>query len=226
MPGLREWVLAPFARMKERRKAQQVAESFWKSCANAAVGSAELYRTQQEQIERMLVPHLRQEHVLLDIGCGDGGFTVQVAKHCKHIDAFDLAPKLIEAAGETAKREGVDNVSFRVGDVREVLKPGQQYDHVLCMGLFTAIPDQRIFEDTVRLLPRLMASGGYLLLKDSMSLGEEELLIKDDYAAIYRNEAEYLGAFQKAGFSLRSQADLAMSFNKRQVSKLFLLRKD
>ncbi len=225
MPGLREWVMAPLSRILERRKAQQVAEAFWKGCTNAAVGSPELYRTQQEQMDRLFVPHLRPEQVLLDIGCGDGGFTLQMAKHCKHVDAFDLAPRLIDAAMQAARREGIENVSFQVGDVRTALRPVEQYDHVLCMGLFTAIPDTSIFEDTVRLLPRLMASGGYLLLKDSMSLGAEELLIQDSYAAIYRNEAEYLGTFQRAGFRMCAQADLALSFNKRQVSKLFLLQK-
>jgi SAM-dependent methyltransferase len=66
-----------------------------------------------------------------DVGCGKGASTILLAKAFpkSKFFGFDYHDKSIEAAGETAKREGVDDrVTFEVAKAKEF--PGKGYDFV------------------------------------------------------------------------------------------------
>ena len=66
-----------------------------------------------------------------DVGCGKGASTLLMAKAFpkSQFFGFDYHDKSIEAAGESAKREGIaDRVSFNVSKAKEF--PGKDYDFV------------------------------------------------------------------------------------------------
>jgi ubiquinone/menaquinone biosynthesis C-methylase UbiE len=66
-----------------------------------------------------------------DVGCGLGASTMLMAKAFpkSHFFGFDYHDKSIEAARESAKREGVaDRVKFEVAKAKEY--PGKDYDFV------------------------------------------------------------------------------------------------
>ena len=66
-----------------------------------------------------------------DVGCGKGSSTILMAKAFpkSHIYGFDYHDKSIEAARESAKRQGVaDRVTFDVAKAKEF--PGKDYDFV------------------------------------------------------------------------------------------------
>ena len=66
-----------------------------------------------------------------DVGCGKGASTILMAKAFpkSHIFGFDYHDKSIEAARESAKRQGVaDRVTFEVAKAKEF--PGKDYDFV------------------------------------------------------------------------------------------------
>jgi len=66
-----------------------------------------------------------------DVGCGKGSSTILMAKAFpkSHIYGFDYHDKSIEAARESAKRQGVaDRVTFEVAKAKEF--PGKDYDFV------------------------------------------------------------------------------------------------
>jgi SAM-dependent methyltransferase len=68
---------------------------------------------------------------MADVGCGKGASTILMAKAYpkSHFFGFDYHDKSIEAARETAKREGVaDRVTFEVAKAKEF--PGKDYDFV------------------------------------------------------------------------------------------------
>lgn len=49
-----------------------------------------------------LLPHLRPDGVALEIGCGGGRVSVQVAPHCRWLIALDTAPAMMAALREAA----------------------------------------------------------------------------------------------------------------------------
>ena len=57
---------------------------------------------------------------VVDLGCGSGALTVEVARWARSVLAIDKAEPSLRAARERAGREGVDNVHFLCADLCEV----------------------------------------------------------------------------------------------------------
>lgn len=83
-------------------------------------------------IETLIPPTHYPE--LLDLACGRGRHSVNMARKGYRVTGVDLAPRAIKAAEERAAAEGVHSVSFYVGDMRTL--SGGPYDAVL--NLFTS----------------------------------------------------------------------------------------
>ena len=59
---------------------------------------------------------LDENTVALDIGCGTGSFTLELARHCKKVYALDISPKMLDALEGKAKERGVTNIERFLGD--------------------------------------------------------------------------------------------------------------
>lgn len=55
---------------------------------------------------------------VLDCGCGDGTFTLEVAKQARRVVGVDYAENMIDEARNAAKTQGVINVTFLVSHAR------------------------------------------------------------------------------------------------------------
>jgi SAM-dependent methyltransferase len=75
-----------------------------------------------------LLPHLRPGLDLLDVGCGPGTLTVDLATRVApggDVLGIDVADDVVAAAEQEARARGVDNVRFAPGDFRALgLGPG------------------------------------------------------------------------------------------------------
>ena len=65
---------------------------------------------------------------ILEIGCGDGRLTRQLAAVATSIVGVDPDPERIAAARRAAKAEGTTNVSFRVGSAERMRFGGGAFD--------------------------------------------------------------------------------------------------
>src|SRR5690349_25086699 len=65
-----------------------------------------------------LLPHLQQGMSILDVGCGPGTITVDLAELVApgRVVGIDSSPEVVEQARAHAAERGVTNVEFRVGD--------------------------------------------------------------------------------------------------------------
>lgn len=214
-----------FENQKKETKYQKTASSYWKSSRNSYIGSEEIYTKQDSALTRLFIPKISKYDQLLDIGCSDGRFAFLIYRHCKSIDAFDLSPHLIKSAKDHAEKYGVKNINFTVQDLRD-LKTEKIYNHVMCMGVFTAIPDERILNEAVLKLPKIVKKNGYFVLKDSLASSDSRVYVNKDYAAKYRNEANFKSMFEKIGFCLEIEEVLHTSYMfDQEISSKFLLYK-
>src|SRR5437763_15879040 len=75
-----------------------------------------------------LLPEQSQEslshiHHVLDIACGPGGWALEVAQAYPHmqVTGVDISAGMVDYATVQAHASGLDNVSFRVGNIAEPL---------------------------------------------------------------------------------------------------------
>lgn len=98
----------------------------------------------------------------LDLGCGEGGDVIWLARHGWTATGIDISPTAIRRAAAAAESAGVDRGSARfvVGDLASL--PDGMYD--LVTASFLQSPVELPRADILRNAATLVASGGHLLI--------------------------------------------------------------
>jgi len=92
---------------------------------------------------------------VVDLCCGDGWFTLHIAKLGRRVVAIDIDPDLLEVARHRLAENGVTNCEFVAGDAYELagLVP-RPVDFVYMANAFHGVPDQprltRAVRDTLK----------------------------------------------------------------------------
>lgn len=123
---------------------------------------------------------LQDDEKVLDVGCGRGLLAIGAAKRLKTgrvtgIDVWnphDLSGNSVDAAKENAKAEGVaDRVRFESGDARKLVYPDSHFDAVISANALHTLGDDRLREQALRELLRVLKPGGRLLIFDTAETG-------------------------------------------------------
>jgi ubiquinone/menaquinone biosynthesis C-methylase UbiE len=95
---------------------------------------------------------------VIDLCCGDGWFTLQIAKLAKHVVAIDIDRQLLDVARLRLVENGVTNCDYLEGDAYQlaklVLRP---VEFVFLANAFHGIPDKPRMARAVR---AALVSGG------------------------------------------------------------------
>ncbi len=148
---------------------------------------------------------------VLDVGCGTGPTTVELARRVApggSVLGVDIAPSMLDAARDRARREGVDGVAFRVADAQT---------HELADGEFDAVFSQfgvMFFEDPAVAFANLRGSlrdGGRLAFVCWQELFANEWMFVPGAAAlaVTGGPPSLPGPGQPGPFSLCEQAMVA-----------------
>ena len=80
---------------------------------------------------------------VVDLCCGDGWFTLLIARIARHVVAFDLDRGLLEVAERRLGDAGIANCDYVAGDAYEIatLVP-QPVDFVFLANAFHGVPDR------------------------------------------------------------------------------------
>jgi 2-polyprenyl-3-methyl-5-hydroxy-6-metoxy-1,4-benzoquinol methylase len=113
-----------------------------------------------------LLPHLRPGLDLLDVGCGPGTLTVDLATRLAPggtVTGVDVAD-VVEAATELAQEQHVDNVRFVRGDFRTLGLTPHSYDVVHAHQVLQHLRDP---VGALQEMARLARPGGLVAVRDS-----------------------------------------------------------
>ena len=130
-------------------------------------------RITASEIDRIIrILHLQPDDKILDLCCGQGRHTLELARRGYSAEGLDRSHYLIQRARSTAKKEGL-TVRFREGDARRLPYRNDTYDVALVLGnsfgYFDSVEeDMQILNELRRVLKpwgRLLldvADGSYL----------------------------------------------------------------
>ena len=157
-----------------------------------------------------LAPHLRPGMSVLDVGCGPGTVTVDLARRVAPggVVGIDVVQSPLGEARELAAREGVE-VAFRVGDVYALEDADGTYDVVHAHQVLQHLIDH---VEGLREMARVCKPGGLLAVRDvdyaaTTWFPAEPAL--DAWLTLYERVARHNGAEPDAGRRLLSWARAA-----------------
>ena len=168
----------------------------WRTAANSAA---------------YLLPELKPGQDLLDVGCGPGSITADLAEAVSpgRVTAVDSAAEVLEQARSTVAAAGVDGVVFEVADVHALPYPDDSFDVVHAHQVLQHVADP---VQALREMRRVCRPGGVVAARDSDYAAftwfpaVPEL---DDWNALYHRVARGNGGEPEAGRMLRSWARAA-----------------
>jgi SAM-dependent methyltransferase len=112
-----------------------------------------------------LVPHLEAGASVLDVGCGPGTITIDLARRVRpgRVIGVDASAEVVASAAGLAASEGVANVGFRVGDAYSLEFDDATFDvvhaHQVLQHLGRPV-------DALREFRRVLKPGGLVAVRD------------------------------------------------------------
>ncbi|MBN0044489.1 methyltransferase domain-containing protein [Streptomyces actuosus] len=165
----------------------------WRTAANSAA---------------YLLGVLRPRTRILDIGCGPGTITADLAALVPdgQVVGVDRAPRILDRARATAAARGVRNVGFAVGDAHALAHPDDVFGVVHAHQVLQHVGDP---VQVLREMRRVTAPGGFVAARDAdyaAMTWYPQVPGLDDWLALYRRVARAGGGEPDAGRRLRAWA--------------------
>jgi len=175
----------------------------------------------------------RPDARVLDLGCGGGHVTFNVAPHVREVVAYDLSREMLEVVARTAAERGLSNVTTREGLVEKVPFEAESFDMVL--SRFSA-HHWRDFDAGLREAARVLKPGGVAGFVDTVAPPSPLLdtyfqtieMLRDHSHVRDYSRAEWEAALARAGFLpvsatwFRIRLDFASWVGRMKTPKVFV----
>lgn len=111
----------------------------------------------------------------LDVCCGMGWLSLELARRGQFVDAYDISPGAIavgrQMLAENPYKDGFGGVTYNLQDVTEVDLGVERYDAIIGNSAFHHINDLPAFMDRVT---KALKPGGIIVTVDDMPIGARE----------------------------------------------------
>ncbi|RCG21270.1 methyltransferase domain-containing protein [Streptomyces diacarni] len=155
-----------------------------------------------------LLGALRPDHRVLDVGCGPGTITADLATLVPQgtVTGLDAAEGVLAQARETAAERGVSNTEFTTGDVHALHFPDDSFEVVHAHQTLQHVGDP---VTALREMRRVCAPGGVVAARDADYGGMfwyPQVPGMDEWLDLYRRVARANGGEPDAGRRLHAWA--------------------
>ncbi|MEW6068413.1 MAG: class I SAM-dependent methyltransferase [Nitrospirota bacterium] len=119
---------------------------------------------------KFFVDNVSEDDIVLDIGCGNGALTYDIAKKAKYVFGIDINAKNIEY---TKKKYNADNITYIIGDATEY-KFNDKFDVIVLSNVLEHI------ENRIEFLLKIAGLSNIFLIRVPM--------INRDWVVLYKKE--------------------------------------
>ncbi|MBI4521602.1 MAG: methyltransferase domain-containing protein [Gemmatimonadetes bacterium] len=125
---------------------------------------------------------------VLEVGCAEGTFTVELARHCAEVVAIDISATAVARARERLKAGGIDNVTLVVANIRS-WRPVRlfEFDVVVLADVFPYLGHRTAPAEFAALVKRVttwLRPGGRVVIT-SWFASDEERRAREAHAACF-----------------------------------------
>lgn len=134
---------------------------------------------------------------IADLGAGEGTFSQLLAQRAKQVIAIDNSQKMVEYGADLARKNGVKNLEYRLGDIEDPPIDSKSVD----LAFFSqALHHAARPELAVSAAYKMLVPGGRIVILDLLRHSFEEA--RDLYADVWLgfSEVELEGYLKDAGF--------------------------
>ncbi len=158
-----------------------------------------------------LLPQLTPGMTILDVGCGPGTITTDLARLVApgRVTALEITEEALELSREESNTQSVHTIDFTVGDVQRLHFVDNAFDVVHAHQVLQHVPDP---VQALREMRRVCKPGGIVAARDSDYAAFTwwpPLPVLDEWLALYRGLARANGGEPDAGRRLLSWAQEA-----------------
>ena len=121
-------------------------------------------RRTAEACAAFLLPRLRPDAEVLDIGCGSGTITTGLARRASRVVGLDMSAEVVDAARAHADDFSLSNASFQVGSVYDLPWDDKSFDVVYAHQVLQHLADP---VRALREARRVLRPGGIVAVRDS-----------------------------------------------------------
>jgi ubiquinone/menaquinone biosynthesis C-methylase UbiE len=135
--------------------------------------------------------------VVADLGAGEGTLSLLLTQRAERVIAVDHSQKMLEYVVDIARRNGVKNLDYRLGDLEELPLADSEVDLVLFhQSLHHALHPGKAVDEAWR----IVKPGGRIVVMDLVKHRFEEA--RDMYADVWLgfSQVELVDMLQHAGF--------------------------
>lgn len=125
----------------------------------------------QEALDRIVrAAQAGPEDTALDVACGPGLLACAFARVVKHATGIDMTPAMLEQARREQEQIGIENLTWRLGDVLPIPFPDESFSIVTSRFAFHHFLDPLAVLGEMR---RVCKSGGRIVVADSAPSAEK-----------------------------------------------------
>ncbi len=212
--------------MKEDNKTKQIVKKYYSKVAGGGGCScscdAKSIGYSDEEIEQagfanlglgcgnpIGMAEIKEGEIVLDLGSGAGFDCFLAAKKVGQtgkVIGVDMTEEMVKRARDNAKKQGYDNVEFKLGDIENLPIEDNSIDAVISNCVINLAPDKaKVFKEVYRVLKK----GGRMYISDIVLLGnltqeqkeDEDLLAGCVGGALLKDN--YLNIIKDTGFETR-----------------------
>ena len=150
---------------------------------------------------------IKEADVVLDLGSG-GGIDVLLASRkvgrTGRVIGLDMTPEMVQRAAATARRMGVVNVEFKLGEIEQIPLDDESVDLIMSNCVICLSPEkEKVFQEMFRVLRK----GGALAIADEVAVrpfSEEEKADPGKWCSCITGavtESQYKEMLEESGFT-------------------------
>ncbi len=115
-------------------------------------------RAEHEAVIKRLPSFVRRQDRVLEIGCGTGLYTIELARMAKEVVAVDVSNRMLNVLEHKAAHEHLENIRYVKGDIQEIPVDGR-FNCICAFSSFEYVPD---LAGLIKRLAEYLEPGGVL----------------------------------------------------------------